>query len=63
MVYDRGYFSFAMLRAHVERGLHPVFRLTANACAAVAAFARGGETDAVVGIDPETVAAGSVCAW
>ena len=52
VVYDRGYFSFAMLRAHVERGLHPVFRLTANACAAAAAFARGGETDAVVGIDP-----------
>ena len=52
VVYDRGYFSFAMLRAHVERGLHPVFRLTANACAAVAAFARGGETDAVGGIDP-----------
>ena len=52
VVCDRGHFSFAMLRAHVERGLHPVFRLTANACAAVAAFARGGETDAVVGIDP-----------
>ncbi len=26
VVYDRGYFSFAMLRAHVERGLHPVFQ-------------------------------------
>ena len=51
-VYDWGYFSFAMLCTHVERGLHPVFRLTANACAAMAAFPRGGENDAVVGIDP-----------
>ena len=48
VVYDRGYFSRALLREHVARGLHPVFRLKANANGAVAAFAQGADTDRVV---------------
>lgn len=27
MVYDRGYFSYAMLYYHIQSGVHPVFRL------------------------------------
>jgi len=30
VVYDRGYFSYAMLYFHLERGLHPIFRLKAR---------------------------------
>lgn len=48
VVYDRGYFSHALLREHVARGLHPVFRLQANANGAVTAFANSTETDRVV---------------
>ena len=50
VVYDRGYFSQALLREHLARGLHPVFRLRVNANGAVAAFADSTETDTVVEI-------------
>ncbi len=50
VVYDRGYFSQALLREHLARGLHPVFRLQVNANGAVAAFADSTETDTVVEI-------------
>lgn len=53
VVYDRGYFSFAFLRAHLERGLHPVFRLKAGACKAVTTFAVGDAVDAEVEVDGE----------
>ena len=33
VVYDRGYYSFLLLHAHVLRGLHAVFRLQSNASA------------------------------
>ena len=55
VVYDRGYFSFAFLRAHIDRGLHPVFRLSAKACGAVAAFAAGDQADAEVDLDDGTL--------
>ena len=48
VVYDRGYFSHVLLREHVARGLHPVFRLQANANGAVTAFADGAQTDTVI---------------
>ena len=32
VVYDRGYFSRALLCAHIARGLHPVFRLASARC-------------------------------
>ena len=50
VVYDRGYFSQALLREHLARGLHPVFRLRVNANGTVAAFADSSETDTVVEI-------------
>jgi len=52
VVYDRGYFSYAMLYEHVERGLHPIFRLKAKASRVVDAFIATSETDAVVEIMP-----------
>ncbi|MDE0000879.1 MAG: IS4 family transposase [Rhodospirillaceae bacterium] len=51
VVYDRGYFSADMLRAHVQRGLHPVFRLAVNANAQVAAFVADGVSETQVEID------------
>ena len=51
VVYDRGYFSTAMLLAHVERGLHAVFRLKTNANREVSAFVNSGATDAEIALD------------
>ena len=48
VVYDRGYFSQALVREHLARGLHAVFRLQANANAAVCAFVRSTDTERVV---------------
>ena len=53
VVYDRGYFSFDFLAAHLERGLHPVFRLRADACREVARFADGDATDRLARIGPQ----------
>ncbi len=52
VVYDRGYFSQALLGEHLARGMHAVFRLQANANAAVCAFVRSTDTDRVVDIAP-----------
>ena len=51
VVYDRGYFSTAMLLAHVERGLYAVFRLKTNANREVSAFVNSGATDAEIALD------------
>ena len=50
VVYDRGYFSRALLCAHIARGLHPVFRLQANANGVAAAFVKSDDADRVVEI-------------
>ena len=52
VVYDRGYFSQALLGEHLARGVHAVFRLQVNANAAVCAFVRSTDTDRVVDIAP-----------
>jgi hypothetical protein len=52
VVYDRGYFSYAMLYEHAKLGIHTVFRLKTNACGVVEKFVAGGETDKVVDIVP-----------
>ena len=52
VVYDRGYFSQALVREHLARGVHAVFRLQANANAAVCAFVRSTDTDRGVDIVP-----------
>lgn len=45
IIYDRGYFSYAMLYAHVDRGIHAVFRLRINSSSQIQAFAQSQKTD------------------
>lgn len=45
VVYDRGYYSFGLLAAHCQRGLHAVFRLKSDANAVFAAFIANSERD------------------
>ena len=56
VVYDRGYYSYLMLRAHVRRGLHAVFRLKSNASALVTAFRTSKYTDVIVTVRPSDTA-------
>ena len=53
-VYDRGYFSYPMLHHHVERGLHPVFRIKNKANKWFDAFIGSDQTEALVEISPST---------
>jgi hypothetical protein len=54
VVYDRGYFSYAMLEAHVKKGIHPVFRLKNKANKVVDLFIASDEKDEVIEIpNPE----------
>ena len=48
VVYDRGYYSCALLQAHLQRGLHAVFRLQANANSEFQAFIQSAQTEALV---------------
>ena len=57
IVYDRGYFSFDMLTAHRERGLHAVFRIPGNANPTFDAFIASQETDRVLDLAPPRKAA------
>ena len=50
VVYDRGYYSCALLQAHLERGLHAVFRLQANANSEFQAFIQSAQTEALVSL-------------
>jgi hypothetical protein len=52
VVYDRGYFSYAMLFEHSHRAIHPIFRLKTKANAVIAAFMASPHTDEVVHIAP-----------
>ncbi len=52
VVYDRGYFSYAMLYEHVERSIHPIFRIKTKAARVVDEFIAGSETDKVVEVVP-----------
>jgi hypothetical protein len=52
VVYDRGYFSYALLYAHYQRRLHAVFRLKKKVYTAIDAFIMGNETDQVIDIEP-----------
>lgn len=53
VVYDRGYFSYAMLHRHHTTGIHAIFRLKKSQYAEIRAFWRSDETDKVVAILPE----------
>lgn len=50
VVYDRGYYSKALLRDHVTRGLDCVFRLQRNSGTAFNAFIDSGDAERVVEI-------------
>ncbi len=52
VVYDRGYFSYAMLYEHRERGIHPIFRMKTKAGRVVDEFIASSETDEIVEIIP-----------
>lgn len=52
VVYDRGYFSYAMLQDHVDAGVDAVFRLQESSAAAVNEFIAGGNNDTIVTLFP-----------
>jgi len=52
VVYDRGYFSYAMLYEHIEYGIHPIFRLKTKASRAIDPFIASSDTDTIVEIVP-----------
>jgi hypothetical protein len=52
VVYDRGYFSYALLYYHVQSGVHPVFRLQQNTFKEIDAFRSSQQTDQVITLLP-----------
>ncbi|MGB5750364.1 MAG: IS4 family transposase [Desulfobacterales bacterium] len=52
VVYDRGYFSYVLLYAHIKREMHGVFRLKKNTYKVIDEFISGEVTDKVVNIEP-----------
>ncbi len=52
VVYDRGYFSYVLLYAHIKQDIYGVFRLKKNTYKVIDEFISGEETDKVVNIEP-----------
>ncbi len=53
VVYDRGYFSYQMLHAHAEPGVHAIFRLPKSSYSVIDNFiAQTTLTDTIVTIEP-----------
>lgn len=52
VVYDRGYFSYAMLHAHHKKGIHAVFRLAKSSIKVIDEFMSNDETERLIIIDP-----------
>lgn len=52
VVYDRGYYSLALLQAHSERRVEAVFRLKRDASRQVSDFVAAGSCDEVVTMGP-----------
>ncbi len=52
VVYDRGYYSFPLLRAHLQRRLHAVFRLKTKANAVFEQFRNSCQQHAIVWLAP-----------
>ena len=50
VVYDRGYFSYAMLYWHIREGIHPIFRMPIQTYSVISDFMRSDKTDEVVEI-------------
>jgi hypothetical protein len=51
-VYDRGYFSYALLSFHIDAGVFPVFRLKKNSGKVIDEFMESEEIDKIVTIIP-----------
>ena len=56
VVYDRGYYSFELLHAHVERGMQAVFRLQRNASHCIRDFVTGASRDSILTVEPSETA-------
>lgn len=52
VVYDRGYFSYAMLYYHIKRGIYPVFRLQKNTYKEIEEFRNGDQKDVIITLNP-----------
>ena len=50
VIYDRGYFSYAMLYCHLKKGIHPIFRMPIQTYHVIAGFMESDKTDEVVEI-------------
>ncbi|MCP4372927.1 MAG: transposase, partial [Deltaproteobacteria bacterium] len=56
VVYDRGYFSYAMLYYHLQSGVHPIFRLQKNTFKQIDAFRNNHQTDQIIALLPSQAA-------
>lgn len=56
VVYDRGYFSYALLHHHRRLGIHAIFRLQAASGLEISRFFSSKETDKIVTIAPARAA-------
>lgn len=54
VVYDRGYFSYAMLHSHITKGIDAVFRLSDKNYKVIEEFLKSKNTDQVVIIQPSS---------
>jgi hypothetical protein len=52
VVYDRGYFSYALLHAHCQKGIHAIFRLQSHSFKIMDEFMDSADTDRVIIIEP-----------
>ncbi|MBW2570311.1 MAG: IS4 family transposase [Deltaproteobacteria bacterium] len=52
VVYDRGYFSYAMLHQHLDLKIHAVFRLQKSSYTVIRDFFSSHDTDSIVTINP-----------
>jgi len=52
VVYDRGYLSYAMLYYHIQRGIHPIFRIKANLYKVIDQFTASDENDKIIELFP-----------
>jgi len=52
VIYDRGYFSYAMLYYHVKSGFNPVFRLQKNTYKEIEEFRNSDQVDQTITLTP-----------
>jgi len=51
-VYDRGYYSYALLSLHIQAGVHPIFRMKKNVGKAIDTFIDSDKTDEIITLMP-----------